>query len=115
MQRALSPSRAADFMQCPLLYRFRVVDRLPEETVGDGAADRARDAEIHAALRTLPQRQRAALVLRYFEDLTEAQAASVMGVATGTVKSLSHQGMTRLRAELDDRRTVEAEQVGEGR
>ena len=27
---ALSPSRAADFMQCPLLYRFRVIDRLPE-------------------------------------------------------------------------------------
>ncbi|MGB7449074.1 MAG: PD-(D/E)XK nuclease family protein, partial [Ornithinimicrobium sp.] len=30
MSRALSPSRAADFMQCPLLYRFRVVDKLPE-------------------------------------------------------------------------------------
>ena len=30
MSRALSPSRAADFMQCPLLYRYRVVDKLPE-------------------------------------------------------------------------------------
>ena len=30
MQPALSPSRAADFLQCPMLYRFRVVDRLPE-------------------------------------------------------------------------------------
>ena len=54
-------------------------------------------------------------MLRYFEDLTEAQAASVMGVATGTIKSLSHQGMTRLRAELEDRRAVEVEQAGEGR
>ena len=30
MVAALSPSRASDFMQCPLLYRFRVIDRLPE-------------------------------------------------------------------------------------
>lgn len=96
-------------------HREVAVEHLPERALGDGALERARDAEIHAALRTLPQRQRAALVLRYFEDLTEAQAASVMGVATGTIKSLSHQGMTRLRAELEDRRAVEAEQAGEGR
>ena len=35
---ALSPSRASDFMTCPLLYRFRVIDRIPEPpTPGDGA------------------------------------------------------------------------------
>ena len=46
MSRALSPSRAADFMQCPLLYRFRVIDRLPEPP----SAAAARGTLVHAAL-----------------------------------------------------------------
>jgi putative RecB family exonuclease len=46
MSRALSPSRAADFMQCPLLYRFRVVDRLPEPP----SPAAARGTLVHAAL-----------------------------------------------------------------
>jgi putative RecB family exonuclease len=46
---ALSPSRAADFMQCPLLYRFRVVDRLPE--VPSAAA--VRGTVVHAVLERL--------------------------------------------------------------
>lgn len=46
MTPALSPSRAADFMQCPLLYRFRVVDRLPEPP----SAAAARGTLVHAAL-----------------------------------------------------------------
>lgn len=45
----LSPSRAADFMQCPLLYRFRVVDRLPEEP----SAAAARGTLVHAVLEHL--------------------------------------------------------------
>ncbi|WP_153011716.1 RecB family exonuclease [Serinicoccus chungangensis] len=44
--RALSPSRAADFMQCPLLYRFRIVDRLPEPP----SAAAARGSLVHAVL-----------------------------------------------------------------
>ncbi|MBA2694855.1 MAG: PD-(D/E)XK nuclease family protein, partial [Actinobacteria bacterium] len=46
MSRALSPSRAADFMQCPLLYRFRVIDRLPEPP----SAAAARGTLVHAVL-----------------------------------------------------------------
>ena len=49
MQPALSPSRAADFMQCPMLYRFRVVDRLPEEP----SAPAARGTLVHAVLERL--------------------------------------------------------------
>lgn len=49
MSPALSPSRAADFMQCPLLYRFRVVDRLPEPP----SAATARGTLVHAALERL--------------------------------------------------------------
>ncbi len=47
--RALSPSRAADFMQCPLLYRFRVVDRLPQ--IPSPAA--VRGTVVHAVLERL--------------------------------------------------------------
>lgn len=46
MTPALSPSRASDFMQCPLLYRFRVIDRLPEPP----SAAAARGTLVHAAL-----------------------------------------------------------------
>lgn len=57
MTPALSPSRAADFMQCPLLYRFRVIDRLPEPP----SAAAARGTLVHAALERifdLPAAQR---------------------------------------------------------
>lgn len=89
-----------------------VTDVLPDPGVGDGSAERARDAEVHDVLRLLPPRQRAALVLRYFEDLTEAQTAEVMGVAVGTVKSLSHQAVARMRAELTARAAVGQESEG---
>src|SRR3954452_5545276 len=46
---ALSPSRAADFMQCPLLYRFRVVDRLPEAP----SPAAVRGTVVHAVLERL--------------------------------------------------------------
>jgi RNA polymerase sigma-70 factor (sigma-E family) len=49
------------------------------------------------ALLTLPPRQRAALVLRYYEDLTEAQTAAAMGCAVGTVKSQVAAALTKLR------------------
>src|SRR4051794_1522843 len=49
MAPALSPSRAADFMQCPLLYRFRVVDRLPEAP----SAAAVRGTVVHAVLERL--------------------------------------------------------------
>jgi DNA-directed RNA polymerase specialized sigma24 family protein len=43
------------------------------------------------ALQKLPPRQRAAIVLRFYEDLTEAQTADAMGCALGTVKSQTHE------------------------
>jgi len=50
-----------------------------------------------AQLRTLPPRQRAAIVLRYYEDLSEAQTAEVMGCSVGTVKAQVSTGLSRLR------------------
>jgi len=54
------------------------------------------------ALARLPYRQRAALVLRYYEDLTERQTAQTLGCALGTVKSLVFRGLHTLREELRD-------------
>jgi RNA polymerase sigma factor (sigma-70 family) len=48
-------------------------------------------------LRELPSRQRTAIVLRYWEELTEIQAAEAMGCSQGTVKSAASRGMQRLR------------------
>lgn len=53
--------------------------------------------ELVEALGRLPPRQRAVLVLRYFHDLTEAQAAEVLGCSPGTVKSSASRGLARLR------------------
>lgn len=54
------------------------------------------------ALLELPVRQRAAIVLRYYEDLTEAQTAEAMGCAVGTVKSQVSAGINKLRKRLGD-------------
>ena len=59
-----------------------------------------RDA-VRRALAELPPRTRAVLVLRYFEDLTEAQTAAALGCSVGTVKSQASRGLARLREPLD--------------
>jgi RNA polymerase sigma factor (sigma-70 family) len=56
--------------------------------------------ELLRALSELPARQRAVLVLRYFNDLTEAQVADVLGCSVGTVKSSASRGLARLREAL---------------
>ncbi len=70
-------------------------DVLPANDVGE------RD-RLQKALMTLRPEQRAAIVLRYYEDLSEADTAHALGVAAGTVKSLVSRGMERLRAELPE-------------
>jgi len=52
-------------------------------------------------LRVLPARQRAVLVLRYYEDLTEREIADVLGCRDGTVKSLAARALASLRKDLD--------------
>jgi RNA polymerase sigma factor (sigma-70 family) len=72
--------------------------------VVDGAAEqgRADDADVlGAALATLPYRQRAALVLRYYADLPDAEIAIALGCRPGTVASLVHRGLERLREVVD--------------
>ena len=56
--------------------------------------------EMWRALHTLPPRQRTALVLRYYEDLSEHQIADAMGTSRSAVKSLLTRGLQQLRAEM---------------
>ena len=51
-------------------------------------------------LQNLAPKQRAAIVLRYYEDLTEAQIAEALGVSVGTVKSQVSDGLKRLRTRM---------------
>ncbi len=69
---------------------------LPERA--NAAADAATAQTVRAALRTLPEDQRAAIVLRYFLDLSEAETAEALGCAPGTVKSRVSRAMATLRA-----------------
>jgi RNA polymerase sigma-70 factor (sigma-E family) len=57
--------------------------------------------EVRRALLTLPPRQRAVLVLRFYEDLSEAQIAAALGCRPGTVKSQASRGLATLRTLLD--------------
>lgn len=60
------------------------------------------EAEILDIIDRLPGRQRAVVVLRYFDDLSERQIARVLRCRPGTVKSLAARALTRLRRELED-------------
>ena len=57
--------------------------------------------QVVAALRALPPRMRAVLVLRYFEDLSEQDVADTLGCSVGTVKSQASRGLDRLRTRID--------------
>lgn len=74
--------------------------KTPDVPVPDDPTQRVdqRDA-LRTALLNLPARQRAAVVLRYWEDLPETEVALVMGCSVGTVKSQAARGLAKLRAD----------------
>ncbi|WEO96520.1 SigE family RNA polymerase sigma factor [Streptomyces sp. FXJ1.172] len=76
-------------------------DELPEPEPVPGDDDPAERQALHdamwRAISRLPARQRAMVVLRYYEDLSEAQTAEVLGVSVGTVKSAVSRALGKLR------------------
>jgi RNA polymerase sigma-70 factor (sigma-E family) len=86
-------------------FRRRTVERTYLQRVmanpePDPTPESELDERIHEALLRLPDRQRAALVLRFYEDLSEGQAAQILRRRPGTVRSLVSRGMKTLRSEL---------------
>jgi RNA polymerase sigma-70 factor (sigma-E family) len=85
--------------------RETLVDVVPERV---SVADPPRhDEELWQLLGTLPQRQRAVIVLRYYEDLSEEQIAVTLGCAPGTVKSQASKGLAKLREAMHTSRAQE--------
>jgi RNA polymerase sigma-70 factor (sigma-E family) len=82
--------------------RENSVELVPDaQSAGDAYAAFDAQDELWMALRKLPARMRAVLVLRYFEDLSEAETATILGCSTGTVKSQCSRGLGRLRIALE--------------
>ncbi|MGW2486733.1 SigE family RNA polymerase sigma factor [Streptomyces sp. NPDC001606] len=81
----------------------RPVAELPEEAVaGDLSAVVAERSRLEAALAQLTPRQRAAVVLRYYQDLPDRQVAEALGCPVGTARSHAARGVARLRLLLAD-------------
>ncbi len=78
-------------------FHERPAEALPDLVVGDVADVIAADADLWRQLLALPPRQRAAVVLRYCQDLSEAQTAELMGCSVGTVKRHASRGLAKLR------------------
>jgi RNA polymerase sigma-70 factor (sigma-E family) len=73
-----------------------------EQVRGDQTDDVAEHERVWAAVLSLPPRQRAVTVLRFYEDLSEAEIAETLGMAPGTVKSHGHAASRRLAELLGD-------------
>ena len=71
--------------------------QLPERGAGDHAESVSVRISLERALGTLSPRQRAVVVLRYFEDRTETETADLLGMALGTVKTQAARALERLR------------------
>jgi RNA polymerase sigma-70 factor (sigma-E family) len=114
--RVREPDRAVAYLRQIVVNRCRsdlrhrgVVDRFlrrqpPAATVRSAeshAIEAENHAEILAALGGLPTRQREALILRYYADLSEAQVAEAMGISQGAVKSHTSRGIAALRGTVE--------------
>jgi len=83
---------------------------LPDDRTDPYVDRHAESTDLWDAVTRLPKRQRAVIVLRFYEDLSEAQTASLLGIAPGTVKSQTSKALTSLRIDP----SVMADRYAEG-
>jgi len=76
-------------------------DEIPEQAVIDQPDSSDIEESLQRAINRLPQRMRAAVMLRYYDDMTEAEVAEVLGVSLGTVKSTVSRAMAKLRIDVE--------------
>jgi RNA polymerase sigma-70 factor (ECF subfamily) len=126
LTRAMQHWRRVEAMAAPGAWVHRVAINLANSTftrrrleraaterldadrgVHDDTYDVPEKLTVRAALASIPVRQRTAVVLRYFADLSIAEVAVVMKVQEGTVKALTHQGVAALRTALGSPETME--------
>jgi RNA polymerase sigma-70 factor (sigma-E family) len=77
--------------------RERLVAQVPDIVLG---SEPPGDADLMHALAQLPPRARAVVVLRFYQDLSEREAAAVLGCSVGTVKSQTARALARLRTQM---------------
>lgn len=82
----------------PFKRREQVHDELPDVAPIIDQYDEGRAAELWRLVQRLPRRQRAVVVLRYYEELSEAETAEILQIAVGTVKSQASRALATLRA-----------------
>lgn len=87
-------------------WRRRRVDEYPTDELPDEpAADQTGDSDLHdvvqRALDRLPRRMRAAVMLRYYHDMTEPEVAAALGISVGTVKSTVARAVAKLREDAE--------------
>ena len=101
--------------QVSLWRRPKVAEVLPgvvapeTATTADPAEDTVQRLTLRRALLSLSAKQRAVIVLRYFEDHTEAEAAQLLGVSVSTIKTQTGRALERLRTLLPDPRVLTSE------
>lgn len=89
------------------MARVLLTDRTPElPALGDHASRYADRDALTAGLRKLPNRQRAAVALRYWEDLSDAQIAEQLGCSQSTVRNYIWHALRQLRVELHEPATT---------
>lgn len=83
-------------------------DEIPDQPAADASADRDLQGVVQQALDRLPRQMRAAVMLRYYDDLTESQVAAALGITVGTVKSTVARAVAKLREDEALRADVSA-------
>lgn len=76
-------------------------DEVPDRPAAEPPADSDRLDALHRAIGRLPHRMQAVVLLRYYEDRSEAEIAQALGVSAGTVKSTVSRAMAKLRADAE--------------